>query len=62
MSRLAHTCLLLLVLAGPAPGLAQEDYTGTSPANFTYDAYFIMEMVEVEDGGSLLLANTLELR
>ncbi len=43
-ARTARTWLLLLVLTGPSPGLAQQDNTGTNPANFTYDFRLITEM------------------
>ena len=61
-TRTVHTCLLLLVLTGPTPGLAQEDNTGTNPVNFTYDARFITEVAEFEGGGGSLLTNTFEFR
>ncbi len=61
-SQVVHTCLLLLVLTGPTPGLAQEDNTGTNPVNFTYDARFIIEMAEFKEGGGSLVTNTFELR
>ena len=57
-----HICLLLVVLTGSTPGLAQEDNTGTNPVNFTYDARFIVEMAEFEEGGGSLLTNTFEFR
>ena len=43
-ARTACTWLLLLVLTGPSPGLAQQDSTGTNPANFTYDFRLITEL------------------
>ena len=63
MTRTVQTCLLflLLVLAGPTPGFAQADNTGTNPVNFTYDARFYTEMASLDGGGSLL-TNTFELR
>ena len=61
-SQVAHTCLLLLVLSTPTPGLAQDDNTGTNPVNFTYDARFIIEMAEFKEGGGSLVTNTFELR
>lgn len=42
--------------------LAEEDNTGTNPVNFTYDARFITEVAEFEDGGGSLLTNTFEFR
>ncbi len=48
--------------AGPTPGLAQEDNTGTNPVNFTYDARFITEVAEFADGGGSLITNTFEFR
>jgi hypothetical protein len=51
---LAARISLLLVLAVATPVLAQEDdNTGTNPLNFTYDARFIFEAAELDDGGSL---------
>ena len=61
-SQVAHTCLLLLVLFGPTPGLAQEDNTGTNPVNFTYEARFIAEVAQFDEGGGSLVTNTFELR
>ena len=63
MTRTAQICLLLLllVLAGPTPGFAQEDDTGTNPVNFTYEARFYTEMAKLDGGGSLI-TNTFELR
>jgi len=63
MTRTVQTCLLLLflVLAGPTPGFAQEDNTGTNPVNFTYDLRLITEVASLDGGGSLL-TNTFELR
>jgi hypothetical protein len=64
------TCLLLIVMTGPASVLAQEeeeeqqqeqDNTGTNPINFTYDARFYMETSWLRDGGSLI-APTFEFR
>ena len=68
--------LLLFVLAGPMPAVAQEDTsqekpdateenqkednTGTNPVNFTYDARFYIENTWL-DGGSLI-APTFEFR
>ena len=52
--------LLLLILIGSVPGLAQEDNTGTNPINFTYDARFYME-TSWFDGGSFF-APTFEFR
>ena len=62
VARTAHIGLLLLVLTGSTPGLAQEDNTGTNPVNFTYDARFITEVAEFEEGGGSLLTNTFEFR
>jgi hypothetical protein len=42
--------------------LAEEDNTGTNPVNFTFDARFITEVAEFEDGGGSLLTNTFEFR
>jgi len=57
-----RACLLLLVLAGSLPLVAEEDNSGTNPVNFTYDARFITEMAEFEGGGGSLLTNTFEFR
>ena len=61
MNRTDRICLLLLVLAGPTPVLAQEDSTGTNPVNFTWDMRLITELAEFDGGGSLM-TNTFELR
>jgi hypothetical protein len=61
LARAALTCLLLLALTEPTPGLAQDDNTGTNPANFTYDARFITEIAEFESGGGSLITNTFSL-
>jgi hypothetical protein len=59
-------CVLIGTIAAlftvPTPGLAQEDNTGTNPVNFTYDARFITEVAEFEEGGGSLLTNTFEFR
>ncbi len=60
--RTALTCLLLLVLTSPTPGLAQKDNTGTNPANFTYDFRLIAEMAELDDPGGSALTTTFEFR
>ena len=62
VARTVQICLVLLVLTGPTPGLAQEDNTGTNPVNFTYDARFITEVAEFADGGGSLITNTFEFR
>jgi outer membrane protein assembly factor BamA len=59
-------CVLVGIIAAlftsPTPGLAQEDNTGTNPVNFTYDARFITEVAEFEEGGGSLLTSTFEFR
>jgi hypothetical protein len=62
LARTVQISLVLLVLAGPAPVLAEEDNTGTNPVNFTYDARFIAEAAEFEGGGGSLFTGTFELR
>jgi len=58
----ACACLLLLALTVPVPGFAQEDNTGTNPANFTYDFRLITEMTALDNPGGSLLTNTFEFR
>ena len=62
MTRTVQVSLLLLIVTGATPGLAQEDNSGTNPVNFTYDARFIAEVAEFEDGGGSLLTTTFEFR
>lgn len=55
--------LSLLALAlGPTGALAQDDNTGTNPANFTYDSRLYFEMAELDDPGGSLITSTYELR
>jgi hypothetical protein len=59
----AACCLQLLALAlGPTGVLAQEDNTGTNPANFTYDARLYFEMADLDDPRGSLITSTYELR
>lgn len=58
---MATTAIVVSVLLSSA-ALAEEDNTGTNPVNFTYDARFITEVAEFEDGGGSLLTNTFEFR
>jgi len=53
---------IVALFAISTPGLAQDDNTGTNPANFTYDARFITEVAEFEEGGGSLITNTFEFR
>ena len=62
VARVASTCLLILLVMGPTPALAQEDNTGTNPANFTYDFRIIAEMAELDDPGGSSLTTTFEYR
>jgi hypothetical protein len=76
LTGIAPVWLLLFVLAGPMPVVAEEeapqgqqesvqekqkeDNTGTNPINFTYDARFYMETMWLDDGS--LIAPTFEFR
>jgi hypothetical protein len=60
--RIACTCLYLLVLTNPSPGFAQQDDTGTNPANFTYDFRLYSEMASLKNSGGSLLTHTAEFR
>jgi hypothetical protein len=59
-SMITTAIVVSVVLSSAA--LADEDNTGTNPVNFTYDARFITEVAEFEDGGGSLLTNTFEFR
>jgi len=56
--------LILLVLAVPAMGLAQDekDNTGTNPINFTYDYRLYTEMAELYEPNGSAITNTFEFR
>lgn len=58
----ASIYLLFSIFIGPVPGFAQEDNTGTNPANFTYDFRIIAEMAELDDPGGSSLTTTFEYR
>jgi len=64
LARSTPAWLLLLVLAGPMPVVAQEDKdnTGTNPVNFTYDFRLITEMQEFEGSAGSQVINTMEFR
>jgi hypothetical protein len=66
LARIVPAWLLLFVLAGPMPVVAQEDKdkdkTGTNPVNFTYDFRLISEMQEFQGGGGSQVINTVEFR
>jgi hypothetical protein len=52
----------LALAFGPTGALAQDDNTGTNPANFTYDSRLYFEMAELDDPGGSLITSTYELR
>ncbi len=54
-------CLALTFFIVGPPALAQEDNTGTNPANFTYDMRMYTEMADLDGEGSLV-TSTFELR
>jgi hypothetical protein len=52
----------LALAFSPTGASAQDDNTGTNPANFTYDARLYFEMAELDDPGGSLITSTYELR
>ncbi len=56
------TLILTAFTVTTSLALAQDDNTGTNPVNFTYDARFIAEVAQFDEGGGSLVTNTFELR